>query len=127
MKRLFFLAFIVFAAWYGWTHYHDLITHRPSHEAIVENHSGRTMERVRLMVGGQTFVKESLPTESSVTFPFRVDADASFELEWQWSNLAGQLHWAGGMVPRGPMVQKHHLIVDPEGNVIYQAENKFAS
>lgn len=127
MKRLFFLAFLVFAGWYGWTHYRDLITHRPSHEAIVENHSGRTMERVRVMVGGQTFVKESLPTESSVTFPFRVGADASFVLEWKWAGQDAELHWAGGGVPRGPMVQKHHMIVDPEGAVIYQAENKLAS
>ncbi len=126
MKRLLFLALVVFAAWYGWNHYRDLITRRPSHEAIVDNHSGREMERVRLTVGGKTFVKESLPDESSVSFPFRVNEDASFLLEWKWGRSDRELHWAGGGVPRGPMVQRHTLMVDADGSVIYRAENKIA-
>ena len=125
MKRLLFIAFLVFAGWYGWNHYKDLLTRRPSHEAIIENHSGKVMERIRLSVGGQTFVRESLPDEASITFPFRVASDATFQLEWKWAGTDFDNHWAGGFVPRGPMVQKHHLSIDPEGNVIFQAENKF--
>ena len=124
MKRLLFLAFLVFAAWYGWRHYKDLTSHRPSHDAVIENHSGRVMERIRLTVGGQTFVKESLADETSVTFPFRVDADATFQLEWKWAGTDIEQRWAGGFVPRGPMVQTHHFTVDPEGNIVFQAENK---
>ena len=47
-------------------------------------------------------------------------APSSFSrLRWLWNQ-----HWAGGLVPRGPMVQKHHFTVDGDGAVIYQAEQK---
>ena len=124
MKRLLVYAFVAFAAWYAWTHWHNLTDKRPRHEAIIENHSGRAMERIRLAVGGQTFVRESLADEATATFPFLVDQDATFQLEWKWPNQEFDQRWAGGMVPKGPMVQKHHLSVDGEGNVIYQAEQK---
>ena len=127
MKRLFFLALLAFAIWYGWHHYHDLITHAPSHEAVIQNHSGREMQRVRLTVGGQTFVRESLPDASSISFSFHVDQDTSFQLEWMWAGSDAILHWSGGMVPRGPMVQRHTFDVDSEGGVIYSAANKLAS
>lgn len=124
MKRLIFFAFVAFAAWYAWHHWHDLTDRRAKHEAIVENHSGREMQRVRLSVGGQTFVRETIPDEGSATFPFLVNDDATFQLEWKWPAQEFDQRWAGGSVPRGPMVQKHHLLVDSEGNVIYQAEQK---
>ena len=124
MKRLVFLAIVVFAGWYAWHHWHDLTERRVKHEAIVDNHSGRTMERVRLGVGSQTFVKESIPNESSETFLFLVNEDATFRLEWKWPGQDFDQHWAGGLVPRGPMVQKHHFTVDGDGAVIYQAEQK---
>src|SRR5262245_27544196 len=112
MGRLFFFALIVFAAWYGWNHYRDLITRKPSHDAVIENHSGRDMERVRLTVGGKTYVKETLPDETSVTFHFRVTEDATFLLEWKWTTKDVELRWTGGGVPAGPMVQRHIMQVD---------------
>jgi len=126
MMRLVFFAALVLIAWYGWHHYHDLITRRPNHEAVVENHSGRQMDGVRLTVGGKTFVKEHLPDESSVSFPFRVSEDASFLLEWKWSTSDMELHWTGGTVPHGPMVQRHTMSVDGDGAVMYRAENKLS-
>ena len=127
MKRLIFFALVALDAWYGWHHYRDVLTHRPSHEAVVENHSGRGIERVRLVVGGQTFVRESLPDESSISFPFRVNDDASFDLYWRWAGTDTENHWAGGMVPRGPMVQRYFFQVDSEGQVMFRAETKLGS
>jgi len=124
MKRLFILALIVFAGWYAWHHWRDLTERRARHDAIVENRSGRAMLRVRVAVGGQTFVKESIPDESNETFPFLVNDDASFVLEWKWPAQDFDQRWSGGFVPRGPMVQRHHMLVDNEGAVIYQAEQK---
>jgi hypothetical protein len=124
MKRLFFLAFVAFAAWYAWHHWRDLAERRAKHEAIVENHSGRAMERVRLGVGSQTFVKETIADGSSAIFPFLVDQDATFQLEWKWPTQDFDQHWSGGMVPRGPMIQRHHFVVESDGAVIYQAEQK---
>ncbi len=127
MKKLLLLALIAFAIWYGWNHYRDVIVHSPSHEAVIENHSGREMQRVRLIVAGKTFVRESLPDASSISFSFRVDSDATFELHWNWANSDVEQHWSGGMVPRGPMVQRHTLEIDADGGVIYTAANKLAS
>jgi hypothetical protein len=124
MVRLFVFAFLVFAGWYAWHHWHDLTDRRARHEAIIENRSGRTIERVRLAVGGQTFVKESIPDESSATFPFLVNEDASFVLEWKWPAQDLDQRWTGGLVPRGPMVQRHYLTVDGEGAILYRAEHK---
>ncbi len=124
MTRLFFLILLAFAAWYGWKHYHELMDRRPSDDAVVVNHSGHEMTRVRLTVGGQTFVKESIPDGASADFPFRVDRDSDFQLDWQWGDLIGEKHWTGGMVPRGPMLQRHTFEIDGEGAVLYNAENK---
>jgi hypothetical protein len=124
MKRLFILALLAFAAWYGWKHYPELLSRTPGHEAVIENDSGLTMERIRLTVDGQTLVKESLATGEKAALPFKVRNDASLKLEWQWKEKLGEMSWAGGMVPRGPMVQRHIMQVDADGGVVYIAENK---
>jgi hypothetical protein len=124
MKRTIFFLLLVLAAWYGWKRWPDLFRHTPGHEAVVENDSGLTMERVRVSVGGQTFVKEELPNEQRAVFPFKVANDASFQLEWEWKEKMGEMHWRGGMVPRGPMVQRHMMQVDADGGVIYTANAK---
>jgi hypothetical protein len=124
MKRFIFLLLIVAAAWYGWKHWPDFVNRRPGHEAVIENASGMTLERVRLTVDGQTFVKEELPNEQKAVFPFKVANDATFQLTWEWKEKLGESHWNGGMVPRGPMVQRHIMQIDSEGGVTYTAENK---
>jgi hypothetical protein len=123
MKRLFLLLLVAAAVWYGWKH-PELLHKQPSHEAIVENTTGREMTRVRLSVDGQTFVKESIPDQEKAVFPFRVNHDASFQLVWQWGDGPGEQSWSGGMVPRGPMIQRHIMTVDPDAAVLYRAENK---
>ena len=124
MKRLFIFLLIVFAAWYGWKHYPELLKKHGGHDAVIVNNSGHPMERVRLMVGGQTFVKESLPDNDTASFQFEVANDATFELEWEYSDMLGQKHWSGGMVPKGPMLQRHTFTVDGDGEVLYNATNK---
>jgi hypothetical protein len=124
MKRLFLLLLFVAALWYSWRHWGELIHRQPSHEAVVENTSGREMTRVRLSVGGQTFVKESIPDDSKAAFPFRVDSDATFQLIWNFPDSPAEQSWAGGMVPKGPMLQRHIMTVDGDGAVLYRAENK---
>ena len=124
MKKLIVLIILVAAAWYGWKHYPELLNRQPSHEAVVENASGTTLIRVRVSVGGQTFVKEELADGEKVTFPFKIKDDATFDLVWQWQARAGESSWHGGMVPRGPMVQRHVMSIDGDGQVMYHAEQK---
>lgn len=127
MKRFLILALIVFAAWYGWNHRDRLLSRQPRHDAVIVNHSGRGIERVRLTVGNQTLVKEAIPDEGSATMSFGVSDDSDFLLVWQWKGSDAELHWRGGRVPRGPMVQRHTMIIDGDGGVTYQAENKLGS
>jgi hypothetical protein len=122
MKKLLLFLIILAAGWYGWGHYRTVLEHRPSHEAVIENESGRQLERVRLTVDGQTFVKEEIPSGQSVTFSFRVNHDSAFELHWGWST--NERSWSGGMVPLGPMSQRHFFRIDEEGGVMYRAGQK---
>src|SRR5262245_2409181 len=124
MKRFIFLLIFALAAWYGWKRWPDLVTHTPSHEAVIENDTGLTMVRIRLTVDGQTFVKEELPNEQQARIPFKVAHDSSFELNWGWKEKMGERRWRGGMIPRGPMVQRHRMQVDGDGGVIYTASAK---
>ncbi len=124
MKRLLLLALFAAALWYGWKHWGELVSKRSGHEAVVENASGRELTRVRLSVGGQTFVKESIPDGERAVFPFRVDSDATFELVWRFADASSEQSWSGGMVPRGPMLQRHVMTVDGDGAVLYRPENK---
>jgi hypothetical protein len=124
MKRLLLLVLFAAALWYGWQNRDDLLHRKQSHDAVVENASGREMTRVRLSVGGQTFVKESIPDGEKAVFPFRVDRDASFDLVWRFADASNERSWSGGMVPRGPMLQRHIMTVDGDGAVLYRPENK---
>jgi hypothetical protein len=127
MKKLFVFLLFVVAAWYGWKHYPEFIeflNHRPGHEVVIENASGLTMVRIRIMVDGQTLVRESLDNGAKAVIPFKVQNNASFKLEWGWREKLGDRTWSGGMVPKGPMVQRHIMQVDAEGGVTYTAENR---
>jgi hypothetical protein len=124
MKKLIFLVLIALVAWYGWKHLPGLLEKRPSHEAVIQNHTGSGLLRVRLTVDGQTFVKEDWPTAPTRCSRSRVGKDASFTLVWQWADRVGESNWGGGMVPAGPMVQRHTMTIDSDGGVVYQAAAK---
>ena len=121
MKKLLVLVVLAFAAWQAWKHYPELTQHTPSNEAVVKNQSGHGIERLRLSVGGQTFVKEVLANGESTTFPFRVNNDASFQMTWNWADAVPELSWSGGSVSKGPMVQRHQLTITPGGGVMVEA------
>jgi hypothetical protein len=120
--RIFVFLLLVVAVWYGWKQYPKLVERRPSHEAVIENQTGSPISRIRVRVGGQTLVQESLPAGERATLPFRVREDSRFELTWEGRD--GERSWSGGMVPAGPMVQRHEFLIDAEGQVLYRAENK---
>jgi hypothetical protein len=124
MKKLIFWALVIVAGWYGWTHRDQLFKRQPGHDAVIENRSGMTLTRVRLTVDGQTLVKEELPNDEDATFRFQVQNDSDFRLEWQFREQLGEKRWQGGLVPRGPMVQRHIFTVDGEGGVTYHPEHR---
>jgi hypothetical protein len=124
MKRIFILALLALAAWFAWKNWPTLFERAPSHEAVVENRSGRTMTRIRVEVGGQTLVREELPDGESTAWPFRIDRDSEFQMTWEWREMLGERRWRGGFITRGPLVQRHVMMVDGDGEVIYRPEAK---
>lgn len=121
MKKLLFLLLVIGAAWYGWKHYPELLNRQPGHKAVIVNQTGRDMQRVRLVVDGQTLVKELIPDGQEAELTFKVANDSEFDVIWQWTDAPGEFKWHGGRVPRGPMVQKHIFTVEGVNEVIYQA------
>jgi len=119
MKKLLLFLIVVAIAWYGWKQLPNLFERRPAHEAVVQNSTGTSLTRVRLVVDGQTFVRERLPDGQAAVFPFRVRRDATFDLTWEWADRVGENHWSGGMVPVGPMVQRHTMTIDTDAGVLY--------
>src|SRR5678815_3731392 len=93
MKKLIVLVLLIGAGWYGYKHYPELLSRTPSHQAVIVNGTGDEVRRVRLVVDGQTFVKESIPSEGKATFAFKVTRDASFELTWQWGSKVGAVSY----------------------------------
>lgn len=124
MKRLILLILLAAAAWYGYKNYPQVFEKRDGHDAVVENQTGKTMTRVRVTVDGQTLVKETLGDGQSATLPFKVNNDASFRLDWEYQEALGTRTWSGGMVPKGPMLQRHVMVVQADDEVMYRAENK---
>jgi hypothetical protein len=120
MKKLLLLVLIVAAGWYGWKNYPQILNKQPAHKAIIVNQTGRDMQRVRLVVDGQTLVRETLADNQEAELQFKVANDSEFQLIWQWTDAPGEFRWSGGRVPRGPMVQKHKFIVDGANEVVYQ-------
>jgi hypothetical protein len=126
MKRLFILALFAFAAWYGYKHYPELLNRTPGHEAVIVNQSGHVLTRVRLTVDGQSFAKERIADGEQATFSFKVARDSDLQLMWEREDAMGERRWRGGMVPYGPMTQRHFIQIDGDGQVVYEARAKGA-
>lgn len=102
MKKLFILALFAVAAWYGW-HHRELFTggNRDS-EAVLVNSGTRAMQRVRLTVGGQTYVRDAIEPEERAAFPVPLTGQSDFRLRWEWRGLEGAPEWRGGEIVPGP-------------------------
>lgn len=124
MKKLLFLVVVAGLAWFGWKQLPTLLEKRPAHEAVIKNATGSLLTRVRLVVDGQTFVKETLPDGESAVFPFRVAHDSGFDLTWQWADRVGENSWTGGFVTVGPIVQRHTMTIDSDAGVLYTPTRK---
>ena len=122
MKRLLFLALFVLAAWYGWHHYRELLDRQPKSEAVLVNQAGETLTRIRLTVGGKTYVKEELATGESATIKFPVSGDSQFDLLWEYAARQDESHWRGGSVARGPFASRYVFHLQAGGGVVYEPQ-----
>jgi hypothetical protein len=124
MKKLFFLALFAVAGWYGWNHRDTLFVRHEGHEAVIENNASSPIVKMRLAVDGQTLVRESIPPNGKAVVPFSINNDSDFKLVWEWGDKPGERSWQGGMIAKGPMLQRHVFQIDDDGNVTYHAEPK---
>ena len=122
MKRLIILALLVAAGWYGWKHYDELMHPQPHHMAVIRNGTGEKLVRIRLTVGGHTYVKEELANGESVTFPFLVDSDSPFQLVWEYESQPAESRWTGGLVAKGPLVARHTMTIHSGGGVVLESQ-----
>jgi hypothetical protein len=125
MKRLFVFAVIGVAAWYGWHHrdaLDDLLHKKPHQEVVVRNNAGETVTRLRVTVGDQTFVKESLASGETVTFPFAVNSDSKFDVAWEYAARTNEGHWQGGEVAPGPLVSRHVITIGQDQGIVYETQ-----
>ena len=125
MKRLIFIALVLFAAWYGYHHYTEL-RREGSHQVIAINHTGHPMERLRISVGDQTVVVETLENGATARQPFRCEHDGQFQLTWQLSDKMGDRAWTGGTFSHGPILLAHTFEFREGDGVIWSSE-KLAS
>ena len=123
MKRLVVLAIFAFAVWYGWKHQDSLLHPEPHHQAVIRNDTGETLVRIRLTVGGHTYVKEELPAAQSATIQFAVTSDSKFDLMWEFETSTATGHWTGGLVTKGPLIARHTMTIREGGGVIFEAQN----
>jgi len=122
MKRLLLLFVVVAAAWFGWRNW-SALHHSGGDEAVIENVSGRAMDRVRLEVcGAGQPARDSIPDGGRAVIPFRVARDGAFHLRWTFRGKDVDQDWTGGEVTAGPMHQRHHLQVGPDGGVVVTSE-----
>ena len=115
MKRLIIFAIVAFAVWYGYKHYDQLLHPQPRHIAVIRNESGTKLVRIRLTVGGHTYVKEELATGAAAEIPFVVDSESEFDLVWEYDTNMSTGHWTGGLVTKGPLVGRHILTIQEGG------------
>ena len=105
----------------AYSYYRELLHRSPRHEVVIRNDSGETVTRLRLMVAGQTFVREELQNGESATFSFGVDDDSHFSMEWQYAANTLDGRWSGGEVTKGPLVLRHTMTIKPERGVVYES------
>jgi hypothetical protein len=121
MGRLFFLVLVAAAAWYGWSHWSEL-RQTPRDEVVIDNQCGRGLLRVRLTIGSQTFVRETIAQGEKAVFRFPVTGDATFALKWQYQREEIDRTWSGGQITAGPLRTRHYLRVMPEAGVVWIPE-----
>jgi hypothetical protein len=124
MKKFVFLVLIGFAAWQAWKHYPSLFQRRDANEAVVENTSHRGIVKLRLTIGDQTFVSETLDNGKTARFPFRVSHDSSLQMVWEWKDAVEEHSWRGADVTAGPELRRYVITIVEGGDVVSRVEQK---
>ena len=121
MKRLVLLVVVALAVWVGWNQRSTVFERRASHEAVVVNEARGALTRLRVTVGGRTFVRERLEPKERFSFRFLTNEDTKFRLVWTRADRIGEAEWSGGFVAHGPLVRRHRIRIDDDNGILYLA------
>ena len=117
------LALLAAVIWYGWKHSGDL--RRPdTHEVVVVNHSGTSVERVRLSAGGEVVVVEALADGAETRRAMRAQGSGPFRVVWATPGRTGETTWSGGNLAEGAVLMRHRFEFNGEGRVVLTSAPK---
>jgi hypothetical protein len=95
----------------------------PGDEAVIENQSGRAMDRVRIEAAGTELpALDSISVGDHAVVPFTAAHDGAFHLRWVPRGTDVDKDWTGGEITAGPVHSRHHLQVGPDGGVVVTSE-----
>ena len=120
MGRLLWFAILVAAAWYGWNHWRDL-RGAPADQIVVINHSGTTLERVRVGVGADVAVIEVIEDGAEQRREWRGRAGGAFFVQWKHGRV-GEREWRGGAFTPATTAQVHRFEIESDGGVTTASE-----
>ena len=122
MTRLIILVLFALAAWQASIHYPKLLHRERQNEVVIRNEGRNSIERLRLIVGRETHVREVLAAGASVTFRLDVARDTRMELVWFGPNKALESQWLGPAIHQGPSLERHTLLMYDDGRVNHRSE-----
>ena len=123
MMRLVLFVLVVAACWYGWKHYGELRS-GGTNELQVLNHSGFAIERLRLTVGDETAVVETLEDGATANLPWVGKSEGSFTLLYNVRGREGDRHWTGGGFQPSPALVREVFEFTPDDHIVWREEPK---
>lgn len=122
MTRLIVLLLLAVAAWQAYIHYPSLFERNPQNEVVIRNEGDLAIDRLRLVVGGETHVREVLVPGASVTFKLDDTREVRLKLVWFGEKKSLESEWTGPTLLPDGKAERHTLSVRDNGRVSHQSQ-----
>jgi len=122
MTRLIILLLLALAAWQAYIHYPSLLERHRQNEVVIRNDGDLAINRLRVVAGGKTFVKEVLVPGASVTYKVDDDVELRLRLVWYPANKPNESTWTGPTIMPGGGVERHTIIMYDNSKVVHQSQ-----
>lgn len=119
MVRLLLFLLFALAAWQGSKHYREVLDPPKRQSVVIENQLPVAVERVRVVVAGQTQVRERIEAGSTATLDFPLGPQGPIKLIWGRADRTLDSEWQGGRA--GPGAERHTLTLSGENRVVHRA------
>lgn len=122
MTRLIIILLVALAAWQASIHYHTLFESRATNEIVVRNEGSNSVNRLRVIAGSQTFVREVLGPGQSATFKANASHKYRLRLVWYGQYHQNETTWKGPEIDSGLRTERHILYIYDDGHVTHSSE-----